>query len=90
MIVIIFRHSKNYASLTEENHRREIWKEEMEMVDKHNKEAEVVVVMVVMIVAIVMMMKILVIMMVMTVSSSSSSLSWRWRWWTGTIRRQRW
>ena len=84
MIVIIFRHSKNYASLSEENDRREIWKEEMEMVDKHNKEAEVVVVMVV------MMMKILVIMMVMTVSSSSSLLSWRWRWWTGTIRRQRW
>jgi len=34
------RHSKSYASLTEENERREIWKEEMEMVDKHNMEAE--------------------------------------------------
>jgi len=34
------RHSKSYASLTEENDRREIWKEEMEMVDKHNMEAE--------------------------------------------------
>jgi len=34
------RNSKSYASLTEENHRREVWKEEMEMVDSHNREAE--------------------------------------------------
>jgi len=34
------RHGKSYASLTEENHRREVWKEEMEMVDSHNREAE--------------------------------------------------
>jgi len=34
------RHSKKYASMAEENHRREVWKEEMEMVDSHNKEAE--------------------------------------------------
>jgi len=34
------RYGKNYASLAEENHRRDVWKEEMEMVDKHNKEAE--------------------------------------------------
>ena len=43
--VIIFRHGKNFASLDEENHRREVWKEEMEMVDKHNKEAEVIIMM---------------------------------------------
>merc|ERR1712062_403882 len=34
------RHGKSYASLTEENLRREVWREEMEMVEKHNKEAE--------------------------------------------------
>ena len=43
LTAIIFRHGKSYASLTEENLRREVWREEIEMVEKHNKEAEVVV-----------------------------------------------
>jgi len=34
------RHDKSYVSLTEEAHRRQIWTEEMEMIEKHNKEAE--------------------------------------------------
>ena len=75
----IFRHSKIYASWTEENARREIWKEEMEMVDKHNKEAEVpmiVMIMIVMVMVImemvtkmemVMVIKIMVIIMVLTI-----------------------
>ena len=49
LTAIIFRHGKSYASLTEENLRREVWREEMEMVEKHNKEAEVVVMMVMMV-----------------------------------------
>jgi len=34
------RHGKSYVSLLEENLRKQIWEEEMEMVKEHNKEAE--------------------------------------------------
>jgi len=34
------RHDKSYVSLVEETFRRQIWAEEMEMVEEHNKEAE--------------------------------------------------
>ena len=61
----IFRHSKNYVSLSEENEKREIWKEEMEMVDRHNKEAEVV--MIVMIMVIMLMISMMMMMMMMMI-----------------------
>ena len=35
------RHDKSYVSLAEETLRRQIWAEEMEMMEEHNKEAEV-------------------------------------------------
>ena len=35
------RHEKTYASLGEEQLRREVWRKEMEEVYSHNKEAEV-------------------------------------------------
>jgi len=34
------RHGKSYVSLLEENLRKQIWEEEMEMVEEHNREAE--------------------------------------------------
>jgi len=34
------RHDKSYVSLAEETLRRQIWEEEMEMVEEHNKEVE--------------------------------------------------
>lgn len=67
-ISVIFRHGKKYASLAEENQRRDVWKEEMEMVDKHNKEAEVVLMMAI-------IMVVVMIMMTMTIFTESSSLA---------------
>ena len=47
--------------MAEENHRRDVWKEEMEMVDKHNKEAEVMMIIIVMVVVMIMMTLIIII-----------------------------